>query len=452
MASIDPFVRKKAPIPVPPADQAKQSELLARATGRKPLPAPPPASPFPGITGNPPMPTGRVVGHTAPSNLTDVELATLGAMGWTPDIPLPTSHEGLKQLQQAVSDQTSVHVPLPVDPRTPALKVTTVPIDKLPPAQQASFRNAIAATIQNINIQEQQTKQSDQRSQQMMAREAAVPGVSGATNAADDAVEAFRKRMSAMTQQPLENVPTVVAANPAAIDAINLGNHFAKVTEAAQQAEPAPEPDPKPRVTKSETGADAMLTHCPHCRWDLSLPDIAEPPHGDKIAFIQCMVGDRPFVREYQLFGGTVNVTFRTLTTREIDIVYKQAYQDRQEGKLPNELDYWERVNRYRLMLQLQSFKSDGPGGFHKDLPDAYSSSTNPTGTGWWVTPEQEKGMTPGETAIPVIEDWMVSEVLKTEAVFRVVNNVCNQFNRLVAMMEAMADNTDFWKPTGEPS
>jgi hypothetical protein len=32
------------------------------------------------------------------------------------------------------------------------------------------------------------------------------------------------------------------------------------------------------------------------------------------------------------------------------------------------------------------------------------------------------------------------------------VNNQCAMFNRLVAKLEALVDNSDFWQPTGAPS
>lgn len=455
--SVNPFDRKKQPVPQP-VDPAKQAELMARASGaaaggkgRTVIPTPPPAVKLPGITGNPPLPTGRPVGQYAPSGLTEIERQTLEAAGWTPDMPLPASDEGLKQLQQAVADQTSVEVPLPVDPRTPPLKVTTVPIEKLPAADQKRLQGALAGTLQAINAQEQEKKAQEKRQADMATREMAVKGITPAVGAAEAAVNAFREKMAKVTNTPVEDVPEVVPVNPAAVDAMKAQTHFAE-----RAAQPAPEPPPAPEPTPhrhSELGvAGVTLTHCPHCSWDLATPDIPEPPHGDKIAFLHCMIGDKPYSKEVPLFGGNITVVFRTLTTREIDQVYKQAFKDRQDGKLPNELDYYERLNRYRLMLQLQAFRSEGAGGFNKDLPDGYSKSTNVHATGYWVTAEQEAELTPGETALPQIEEWMVDEVLKTENVFRTVNNACSQFNRLVAKMEAMADNSDFWRPTGEPS
>lgn len=472
--SINPFDRKKQQV-AKPVDAAKQAELLARSAG-KPLPgavpqpvtpgqkrntnvipAPPPARAVPGVTGTPPLPTGKVVGHVAPSDLTDVERATLEAAGWTPDIGLPTSQDGIKQLQTAIAEQMEAEVPLPFDPRNPPqFQMKTVPIESLPKAEQERVKSNIRSTIAGISQQEQATIEKERKAADLMAREQAVKGSGQALSATEQAIANFQKKVAEAVNAPLDDVPEQTAVNPAAVNAMKLQTHFAE--RAAQPQQEAPSVAPQAAVPRhshepTELGVGGVtLTHCPHCQWDLSVPDVEEPNYADKMSFLHCMIGDKPYLKEIPLFGGAVVVVLRTLTTKEIDKVYSQAYKDRQDGKLPNELDYWERVNRYRLMLQLQSFRSTGANGFSKDLPDGYSQASNPTATGFWVTAEQEGQMAPGDTGLPDIEAWMIDEVLKTEAVFRIVNNACNQFNRLVARLEAMADNSDFWKPTGEQS
>lgn len=443
---INPFDRKPKP------DPAKQKELLARATGRPLLQTPPAAKPVPGITGNPPLPTGKVVGQVAPSSLTDVERDTLLAAGWTPDMPLPTSQEGIKQLQAAVAELAAVEVPFPVAPNTPPLKVTTVPLDTLPAADQTRLTGALTGKLQDIAAQEAEARKAALRRNELSAKEMSVKGIGKATGAADASVEAFRRRMAEQANVPVDDAPEVVAVNPAAVGAMHLQDHFSTRAEAQAPPPAAPPPAPEPHA-HNETGAGGvMLTHCPHCQWDLAMSDIAEPPYQDKVGFLHAMIGDKPFAKEYPLFNGLVHVVFRTLTTKEIDKIYLQAHNDRLEGKASNDIDYYERLNRYRLVLQLQKFHSDGPDGFVKDLPDGYSQSANSHSVNQWISAEKEAEFSPNQTALLDIEAWIIDEVLKTEAVFRVVNNACNRFNRLVSRMEAMADNSDFWKPTGEQS
>lgn len=430
--SIDPFTRKKAPVaPTAPTPQ-EQANLVARATGvqRQTIPTPPPATKIPGITGNPPLPMGKVVGHISPSSLTAQERLTLEAVGWREDIELPKTQEGLKELQKAIADQQSVEVPLPIDPRTPPLRAAApIPIEKLPAAKQSSVLNAMKTIGESEATRQMQSQAQAKRAQQDMT----IKGMGPASQAVDNAVEAFRAKYETPKTEAEEEHVYEVPIGPTGSASIPTVN-----TPPKAQA-PAP---------RSDTGADAHLSHCPHCRRDLADPDVPEPPYADKLGFVQCIVGLKPFTKSYPLFNGVVEVTFRTLTTREIDVIYKQTYKDKGEGKLPTDYDYWERLNRYRMIMQLQSFRANGPDGFFKDLPDGYSKSTNPSGSGFWVTPDQEATFGPEDTGIPTIEEWLVEEVLKTEDVFRIVNNTCNNFNRVVSKMEAMVDNSDFWKPT----
>lgn len=439
MAESPIFPNRKKTVSVPQADPSKQQELLRKVT----QPIPPAQKPIPGITGNRPMPTGRILGH----ELTDIERSTLEAAGWTEDIELPTTQEGRKALQKALEERTAATVPLPVDPTTPPIKVNTVPFASLPADAQERITGSIASFKQqmvDIKAKEDADIKERQEQQKNEARNVSVPGSKSAMQAAEATTAAFKKRMAQITETPVEELPEVVPMNAAAVNAMEIDNRFAQ-----QSAQPQPQPQPQ---SKSETGAAATLTHCPHCNWDLSLDDIAEPDYADKVSFVQAMAGDIPYIRRYPLFNGMVEVTFRTLTMREIDIVYAQTYADREGGKLGSEVDFWEKINRYRLALQVVSYKSEGKNGFFKELPDGYSASANPHATSLYVPAEEEAKLEQGKTALPTILDWFCSDLIKNETVFRIVYNACNQFNRLVSRMEAMADNTDFWKPTGEQS
>lgn len=415
---IDPFATRKKALPpellakvtkqagpvIAAKPAAKPAVLPQTPMSRKPLPA--------GIQGNPPLPTGRAVAGISPGSLTPGERESLEAVGWTDDVPIPSNMAEILNQEQA--RRLAEEVPMPVDPRTPPVKVTTVDINSLPSAEQQRLMNTMRAAVQNEKL----TNEAQAAS---MTSGITTPGLAEAMHAANQATAAFRG-------DTIEDDRTAPAAT-------------------TTPATPPPVPEAT-HVHESPTGANAMMTNCPHCSWDLSQPDIAEPPHSDKMAFLHCLLGQSTYAKAYPLFGGNVEVTFRTLTTREIDTVYKQAYADQELGKSNTELDYWERVNRYRLLLQLQKYQAFGTKGFIHDLHDGYSKEANPDAASVWVKPEQAAELPPNETGIPVIEEWLIENILKTEAIFRVAANACNQFNRLVAKMEAMADNSDFWNPT----
>lgn len=440
--SINPHAKKTQPI-VPPTDVAKQKELLARATGAaKPIAsapakpavqgsllsamqqAPAPAKLPPGVTGTPPLPAGKIVGRVG--SMTDLERETLESVGWTTDVPLPTTAEGLKELQEAIERHSQIEVPLNL-PTKPFVPPEPTEISHLPPAQQAGIIDAMKA----INAAEEQRVAAERERKKIEAAGARVKGYDQAVGAMNKAVENFQKKIETEHTYNAEEVTSPEAEAPE--------------PQAPQPKAPEARKAPSPPV--SETGADARLTHCPHCLWDLSIDDIPEPPHGDKMAFLQCLLGMKDYTKVYPLFNGTFYIKFRTLSKKELDIVYRQTYADRITAKFETGLDYYERLNQYRTMLQLCDFRSAAGEVIH-DLPDGYSRSTNKHATGVWVSDEREAELPHDETDLPAIEQYLTENVLAGETLFKVVSNACHQFNRLVAKMEAMADNSDFWKPT----
>jgi hypothetical protein len=172
---------------------------------------------------------------------------------------------------------------------------------------------------------------------------------------------------------------------------------------------------------------------------------VPEPSDSEKQSFLQSILGRRSFIKEYELLGGALKVRFRTLTTREIDTVYQQVDYERGRGEIVSREDYWERINRYRLYLQTCRLESNT---FLEDLPDGYSEAANPRAEAYWRFAEPP----PGATGLPAIEEYFMTTIFPTEQLHRSVQATCGRFNRLVARLEALVDNSDFWKPTGSRS
>lgn len=403
----------------PQREQPPPADLVARVTGKQPANLPPPpqkqgqALP-PGVTGDLPLPTGKVVKVVNPSSMTPQERAALDAVGWTEAKEIP---EGLIDEATARKVAEADEVVLPIDPRTPPAKMDTKPISQVTAEERGQ---ALAAL---------------QQSQALLMAQQTVPGMTEALAAVAQSQQFTAQKRAAEVQLEVEDDRDKVKKNN-------------------------PEPASEPEVAKStfeeslppggETGADAMPAVCRHCGHDLTDTNVPEPSYQEKMVFLHAMLGEKTFVKEYELFGGNIAATFRTLTTREIDVVYKQAWRDRERGVVVTDIDYWERINRYRLFLQLLCLKSTATGGFIHDMPDGLSKETNPGCEATWNLGEMT--VDPNETPLPMIEEWIIENVLKTEAIYRVVNTTCNEFNRLVARLEAMADNSDFWRRTEEQS
>jgi hypothetical protein len=229
--------------------------------------------------------------------------------------------------------------------------------------------------------------------------------------------------------------------------------------EATPLEDPLPLPDP-PFAQKEEaeegkaeeeeslsSGFENPMDNCPQCGWDLSLQAIAEPEQAEKMGFLHSVLGQKTFIQDYSLFGGKVHVRFRTLTTKEMDVIYNYVFQQRESGEIETIQDYWEKVNRYRLYLQL-IYLSASDGSFTHQLPDAYSKESNPHGTDFWQFPAYD----PEVGYLDQIEDKILKEVLRTESIQRTISTYCARFNRLVSKLEVMIDNPDFWKETEQQS
>ena len=195
------------------------------------------------------------------------------------------------------------------------------------------------------------------------------------------------------------------------------------------------------------TGSQAELQNCPHCGWDMSIPGTAEPTYDEKMGFLHSVLGQKAFTHQYELFAGKVVVRFRTLTTKEMDVVYNQVFREREDGEVTTIQDYWEKVNRYRLYLQL-TYLSATDGSFTHTLPDGYSLESNLHAESYY----DFKPANPDNSYLPEIEQHVLKEVLRTESIQRAINTMCARFNRLVAKLEAMIDNSDFWEATKEQS
>ena len=199
----------------------------------------------------------------------------------------------------------------------------------------------------------------------------------------------------------------------------------------------------------SETGAVITPTFCPRCAWDLTLPNGPQPDYEDKLKFITAMLANKPFQKSYSLLNNSLYVTFRTLRPKEIDACYEQIIYDIKIEKIKFQGDIVEMVNRYRLYLQLVDLKTKTIGGFDHDFPEGFTPKTNKKAATFWELPAN---LEEGSCGLDVIEEYMLNEVFETESLHRTIAATGRDFNRLVAQLEAMVDNENFWKPTETPS
>lgn len=342
------------------------------------------------------------MGTRTMARMTEYERKHLQDLGITEDMPLPKDIRGA--IRQIEEEQAAAAPPLMQrDPRKPLEIPQAVPLDKRSPEHQAKLRKILESAVQ-----------SEQTAAEAAEREARYASMSGGVGEA----AAIAEEMAAEVVNDLK--PPVPG-----VDAPHTSGFVA-------EAQPSP------------TGAAVQEQFCQQCGHPHGFPTIPEPSYEKKLAFLQTTVGECPFRDEQTIMGGNIKVAFRTLSVKELEVIYAQAHNDMKLERISTTGDYYENLNTYRLCLQLVHLKATTIGGFNHVMPEGLSPETNDMAASFWETDEPENG----DTALRQIFDYIDTKVLKTETMRRLIHAACNQFNRLVAKMEANQENSDFWKPT----
>lgn len=379
------------------------------APQQPPMSVPPPAGQMPtpaelpsgvnatnpdGTAAQLPLPTGQAVMDVDVSKMTSAEREGLEKAGWKPGQPIPANMADAIAAVEAQAHQDAAGDRPPVDPGTPPLSYDPVDIATLPDAERAKY---------------------EARLQEELARgAAAAPPV---------------------PTRPLSEVAKKVAA--------------ARVIPPTPKDQPAPTPeavnpfdDSPAQPAADATGTGTPFTECPHCAWDLAVPALAEPEYAEKMTFLHTVMNGQQFTKEYSLMAGNLLIGFRTLTTREMDMVYQHVYFERERNIVHNDAELWERINRFRMYLQITHVRTSERS---RDMPDGLSREANPNAKHFWKLPEVgDKG------PLAALEDYMFKEIVPTESLIRLAQFNCQQFNRLVSKLEALTDNSDFWTKTEE--
>ena len=372
---------------------------------------PPPAKPMPGLRGNPPLPVGEPVmsiaatpsAHrpTKEADFTEEELKTLKTIpGWSPGMAIPENlADALASLSRSAKKEALDPNQLqpPVSQDTPPLKAPEpLDISQLPRAKQEELRQFMAESAARDEA----------------AVEKAKRHISGAGSGVNEAISGASIKTVQLEDDREE-------ATYAGTNVPKSG--FGPTPEPVAAAEP-----------ELDTGLDSVRAReCPHCGWNLAEPDALKIGSADKRRFIQCALGGISFEKVYDLVGGKLQVIFRELSPLEADKCYQAVYYLRNQEKVVSPQEFIEMLTRYRLCLQLKLIRTDE------------TSHEFPTDLSGWDFEEDASG-----TKLPAICDQVFKEVVKNESLLRMVSRCLGDFNRLLAKLEANAQNSDFWKET----
>lgn len=321
-----------------------------------------------------PLPAGKIV--TKGLKLTDKERETLLAAGWREDDPVPENMAAI--LTQATEDMNvATGKMLPELAKRPALAMPdAVDIDDLPDERRSVVEQALQFA-----------------KQQMAADDAMPPRKTGLLGSNTKIVDDRRSVREMPIRQPTFNEPP------------------------PQPAEPVATPD---------AGARDLTIYCAHCGWDQKQPDPTEPSNMDKRGFLQAVLGDGRFIKQYSLFDNKLIVVYRTLTAQESEHCWS-ALQAANQTMTHN--DIYQKIIEYRLACGLESVTLAGGG-----------TTTIPT---------LDEFLAEGVDLLEIVER-IRKEIIKYEPLWRVTGVTFTKFQRLVEKMEARAADPNFWKATEE--
>lgn len=204
------------------------------------------------------------------------------------------------------------------------------------------------------------------------------------------------------------------------------------------RASPAADPPPPVPVEPIEEQIIAIPSEepkpaavfCPRCGWDARLKFDVVPTNRDKEDFLSTLLGGQRFRKKYELFGGKVVVTFRSVLAEENKLIYRQLVLDQAVDKVRTQAEWYVQLMDYRLACSLDTITDDA-GKVLAEMPELVM----PTG------PFDADGQTPIVAQLDIIN----KNILAQEATRRLVGVPLRQFQRLVEGLEAMALEPSFW-------
>lgn len=311
------------------------------------------------------------------------EIEFLKSAGWKDGDPVPD----LKVFMASVAaDQAKAANDLAESGAAP-IKPNMLNFADLPPEKQEELTNA---------FEELRTSQAAQPVQPM-APEMAGPGVA-------EAIE--------------------VASQPGSIDVVD--------DPAQAPVDAWSEEDTTPAESDSFGITQPINKICDHCGWDLNNKYPPEPTKKDKRDFLMSILGGQRFYKDVQLFGESVTVRYRTLRTEEADMALQQTSFDFRDGKVPDQGEFYRIFTNYRLAMSIEQISTPSMVHVIPALDDVA-----------WDEPAEGELV---QTALPALEDWLHDNALASESMRRVVGLEHQRFQRLVEMLEARVDDSDFWK------
>jgi hypothetical protein len=323
-------------------------------------------------------------------------------------------------------------------------------LSELPPAEQAELRDALA-TYQS-HIKTEQAQRAATAAQEARVVPNADPSVEAAHRASLAAEDQAGLQVTAHYEGP--PLPEVEVRMPGTQPPTSSelppelhpreGAEIAGVENIAPfvthpGAPQAPAPPPQPQATQSplddttvDVGGTAPVTHCPRCMWDVRQSWVLETTEADKQQFVGAILGGSRFSRAVSVMGGRLQITYRSLTSEETDLCFKQLGIDLRQGRIMDDGQYFMQLQVYRLAMSVERIEN-GNNECLVEIPPLFDIPYDAPAAGH------------EETRLVPLVAWFNDAAVPQESLRRIVAQHHRQFQRLVEGLEAMTAEPDFW-------
>jgi hypothetical protein len=349
---------------------------------------------LPNFTGNLPLGTGSVI--SSKSVLTEAEKRMLKAAGWEEGQPVPVDLS--KTVTDAQEEIMRESTELKPDASLYTLKTPKeVPFESLSEDRQAEIIRSLKEAKESL-------------------------GTGRVSIPKEPMVEVTDSRRKAV----LKDQPTFG-------DLMTITRKEA--TPENTEVKPAP-------VEESMTAGAATTkeTNCSHCNWPHGKEDVVATSD-DKYQFLIATLGQNRFAKQYKLFDGKLFVTFRTMTSEESDLVYRQLAVDMKKGRIDGGAEYYFKLVTYRLACSLERIDSAETGPLVLPPVSEYKTDS-----------DNNLFNLDEDTKMLEVTTTVLSQAVPQESLRKVIANCFARFGRLVEHLEARVDDEGFWTATeGQP-
>ncbi len=430
---------RKQPVPQPPSPAATGEGI--------------PITPAPG-GGVLPLPAGNVI-------LSDWDKQQLSHIGWEEgqDIP-PDFAQQIKRVQkEAQTDVDAAREDLIAQGKKAGGKVKIgkeLNLADLPATQQEELRGVLA-DYQEF-VKEDQARQAVAMAQEARVVPNADPSVAQAHRtalAAEDQVVASPQlpelpeveiRPPRQVPEPSQLPPEIRPREGTEVAGMENVAPFVTHPGPPQPEQPPPQAveQPSPEVPPADQVVDAggvnPVSYCPRCMWDVRQPWELQPEDTDKEQFVAAILGGTRFTKLISVMGGRLQITYRSLTSQETDLVFKQLGIDLRQEKLLDDAQYFMQLQVYRLAMSVERIEN-GDNDILAEIPPIFEIEYDPPGPG-----------EPEETRLVKLVEWFNKDAAPQESMRRIIAQHHRQFQRLVEALEAMTSEPDFWKGIALPT